>query len=101
ADVTQVASAIPCRNVHAAAEGDRQMGVVAADTLALGVGLRCRFRRPGVLVAELDVIVDEVAYGLNTTPPHGRRREAAPRHLEQALGVAVATAEEKLHRLVG
>src|SRR6201995_4722531 len=39
ADVAEIAGAIARRNVHAAAEGDRQMRIVAAHALALIVDL--------------------------------------------------------------
>src|SRR5215213_9064236 len=74
-DVAEIAGAIARRNVHAAAERDGEMGVIAADALAFRVSLP---RRPGgarVLVSEGDVTVDEVANRLNSGPARRRLLE--------------------------
>ena len=50
ADIAQIAGAIARRDIHAAAERDRQMGEVAADAFALGIA----FRRGAVGAGMLD-----------------------------------------------
>src|SRR6202022_1256696 len=63
ADVAEIAGAIARRYVHAAAERDGQMRIVPAHALALVEGLPGRLRGAGVLVAECDVTMDEIADG--------------------------------------
>src|SRR5574341_2584469 len=55
ADVTQVAGAVACRNVHAAAERDREMRVITADAGPFLEGLPGRLRGTGVLVPKGDM----------------------------------------------
>src|SRR5437899_4871813 len=72
ADVAQIPGAISRGNVHATAERNGQMRIVAADALAFLVRLP---RRPGgarMLVAEDDVAVNEIADRLHPGPT-GRR----------------------------
>jgi hypothetical protein len=95
ADVAQVTGAVARRDVQGAAERDRQVGVVPAHAGALVVGLPRRLGGPGVLVAEGDVLVDEVADGLDP-PPAGRPvAEEGPRHLGEPIGLAVAAAQQE------
>ncbi len=70
ADVAEVAGAVARGNVHAPAEGDREMRVVAADALPLREHLPRRSRRAGVRVVERDVVMHVVANGLH---PQGAR----------------------------
>jgi|SRR3954467_3354649 hypothetical protein len=59
ADVAEIPGAIARGNVHAAAERDGKMGIVAADALAFLISLPRRFAGACVLVSESDVMVDE------------------------------------------
>src|SRR6266511_5122460 len=95
ADFAEIAGAIARRNVHTAAEGDGEVRVVATHTLAFIEDLPGRHGRARVLVAEGDVAMDEIADRLDACPPRWRIFEEVPGHLGQALGLAVATAEEK------
>src|SRR5258708_3663963 len=95
ADVPEIAGAIARRNVHAAAERDGEVRVVATHTLAFIEDLPGRHSRARMLVAEGDVAMDEIADRLDARPPRWRLFEEVPGHLGQALGLAVATAEEK------
>src|SRR5216684_2693008 len=72
-DVTQVAGAVACGNVHAAAESDGQVGEVATDSGALVECLEGRLGHARMLVTESDVVVDVVADRLDARPS-GRRR---------------------------
>src|SRR5882724_3121776 len=78
ADVAEIAGAIARRNVHAAAERDRQMGIVAADAPAFIVGFPSRLGGAGVLVAECDVAMDEIADRLHPGPARLRVLEQFP-----------------------
>src|SRR6266480_4638819 len=95
ADVAEIAGAIACRNVHAATERDGEVRVVATHTLAFIERLPGGFGRARMLVAESDVAMDEIADRLDARPPGWRLPEEIPGHLGQAVGLAVATAEEK------
>src|SRR2546428_5634165 len=89
ADIAEIARAVASGNVHAAAECDRQMRVVAAHTFAFLESLPRRSRRSGILVAEGDVAMDVVADGLDAaggrggpcpqTPSQARPPAALPR----------------------
>jgi hypothetical protein len=48
-----------------------------------------------MLVAKGDVAMDEIADRLNARPPRWRLFQEVPGHVGQALGLAVATSEEK------
>ena len=100
ADVAKVAGAIARRNIHAAAEGDGEVRKVAADALAFVEDFPGRHRRARMLVAEGDVAMDEIADRLNACPARRRVAEEVPGRLGQAVGLAVAAAQEKNQRLV-
>ena len=71
ADITEIAGTIARRNVHAPAQGNREMGEVAADAASLMVRLKGSPGRSGVLVAEGDVLVHEITDRLHAPPPGG------------------------------
>jgi hypothetical protein len=71
ADIAEVAGAVTRRNVHAAAECDGQMGIVAAYAFAFVENFPRRHGGAGVLVAESDVTMDEIANGLHPRPASG------------------------------
>ena len=54
-DVTEIARAVTRWNIHAATEGNREVGVVAAHAHALIEGFESGLGRPGMLVAEGDM----------------------------------------------
>ncbi len=68
ADIAQVAGAVTRRNVETAAERDGQMREVPADPLPFGEGLRGGSGRPGISVIEGNVLVYEIADGLDACP---------------------------------
>src|SRR4029453_1401903 len=100
ADVTQIAGAIPRGNVHAAAEGDGQVGEVAADALAVGEDLQGGLRGAREFVAELDVLVDEIANRLHAPPAERGAGEQVPSDLGHLVGLAVPTSQEEHQRLL-
>src|SRR4029079_3418317 len=72
ADIAEITGAIARRDVHAAAKRDSEMREVAAHAPLLDIGIVGGAADMGVLVAELDVLVDEVADCLHQAPafPH-------------------------------
>jgi hypothetical protein len=95
ADIGHITSTIARRDLQAAAESDRQMCVVATNTVALYVCFRRGSGGAGVLVAEGDVVVYEVADGLHPRPAERRMSEEAPSLIGQAIGLTVAAAEQE------
>jgi hypothetical protein len=61
ADIAEVAGAVARRNVHAAAQRDREVSEVPAHAASLVMNILRRLGRAGVGVAENDAIVDIVA----------------------------------------
>ena len=53
-NVAQISGAVTCRNIHAATQGDSEMGKIAADALSLSHCLRCGARRFRLHVVEAD-----------------------------------------------
>jgi hypothetical protein len=100
-DVTDVPCAVPGRDIQAAAERERQMGVVTADPALLGVSLSGCAGRARVLVAERDMVVNEVADRLHPRPAGRCGSEQPPRLVRQAVGFAVPAAEQKQQRVYG
>ena len=77
------------------------MGEISTNALPLAIRLQCGSRWPRVLVAELDVLVDEITDGLDTTPAGGRLVEQRPGRLRKAVGLAVATPQQVHQSLFG
>ena len=101
ADVAEIARAVARRDVHAPAERDRKMGVVAADA-------RSSPRRPPTpswsaarAGSRTRCGVDEIADRLDATPAGRGVAEQLPGDRQQALGIAVAAPEQKDQRLLG
>src|SRR5687767_5044254 len=99
ADVAEIAGAIARRNVHAAAKRDGEVSVVTTHTLAFIEYLPRCHSRARMLVAEGDMTMDEIADPLDARPARWQLFEQLPSCLGQAIGLAVATAEEKDERL--
>src|SRR5271155_3246754 len=95
ADIAKIARAVARRDVHAAAEGDSEVRIVSADAGAIAVGFP---RRPGVarmFVAEGNVVVNVIAYGLHTGPAERGFLEQRPCDIGQPVGFAVAAAQQE------
>ena len=99
ADVAEIAGAIARRNVHAAAERDGEMGVVAADALALVVGFPRGLGGARMLVAERDVTMDVIADRLHPRPARRRILEQLPGDIRQPVGLAIPAAEQINQRI--
>ena len=63
-DITQIAGAVTGRYVQGAAEGDGQMGIIAAYAALVVIGFRSPARDPRVLVAESDAFMGLSIAGL-------------------------------------
>ena len=74
---------------------ERKMGEVAANAAALLVGLERGSGGAGMLVAEGDVIVHEIADRLDPRPAERRRSEQAPGLVGQPIGLAIAAAKQE------
>jgi hypothetical protein len=75
ADISEIARAVACRNVHAAAQRDCKMREIAANTNTLFVALRCSSVASCMVIAESDAIMHVIAYGLHALPSGGDRPE--------------------------
>src|SRR5262249_35722310 len=95
AETTKTPSAIAGRSGHAAAQCDRQMGKVAAYPAALDHDVGRRPGSAGVLVAKVNVGMNEIADRLHARPTRHRLTEARPRLLHQTFGFAVSAAEQE------
>ena len=77
------------------------MGEIAADPAPLDQRLGRAAHRRGVLVAELDPVVDEIADRLHALPAGRRGAEHVPGGLHQSVGLAVAAGEQEHQRIMG
>ena len=89
-DIPQTARAVPRRDVHAAAEGNREMGKVPAHAKAAVIGLQSRPGGTGVLIPKGKVLAGIVANCLDPRPAGGRLAEQRPRRVGQPVGLAIS-----------
>lgn len=101
ADIAEIAGAVACRDIHAAAEGDCQMREITANPMSLGKGLGCGAGRARVFVSEADMAMHEGANGLYPRPARLGIPEQPPGFLGQEIGVAVAASKKKDDRFRG
>ncbi len=95
ADVAEIAGGVSGGDIQAAEERDQQMGEIAADALALPVDIVGGFGRAGEFIAELNVVVDPVADGLNAGPAEGGVTEQFPGGITEVVGFAISAGEEE------
>jgi hypothetical protein len=93
-DITKIAGAIARWNVHATTQSHRKVCEIATHPALLGESVPCRARRPRVFVTEGQVLVHEIANGLDQRPPFGDIAKKRPSSLEQSIGFAISTTEE-------
>jgi len=98
-NVAQISGAVTCRNIHAATQGDSEMGKVAADALLLGHCLRCGARRFRLHVVEADMSVHEIADRLDAGPTGFRSLEKTPRFLRKKIGIAIPAPLQEHERI--
>ena len=77
------------------------MSIVPAHAGTIAVSFPGGPACPRVLIAEGNVLVNEVADGLNPSPAERRSSEQRPRDIRKPVGLAVATAQQENHRFVG
>lgn len=65
--IAEVTAAIACGNIHTAAKCDGKMRAIAADAFRLHIHIARSFARVREIVAELNVLMDKIAY----RPPSG------------------------------
>src|SRR5713226_4095669 len=92
--VTEIAGAISRWNVHAAAERDCKVRVIAADALALVENFPRRHGRACVLVTEGDVAMNEVANRMDPRPARCCLLKQLPCNVGKPVGLAVAAAKQ-------
>src|SRR5262249_267540 len=93
--------AIAGRDIHAAAQGYRQMGKVAANTDPFLMPVPSGSRRARVRVAEGYAIVYVVANCLDACPFRRQTTEQRPSGVRKTVGFAIPATQQKLQRLVG
>src|SRR6202044_2337564 len=101
AHVAEIARAIPRGNIHASAKGDSEVCEIAADTTPLVERLPGCSGGTRVFVAERDVIVNEIADRLDSSPARGGLSEQVPSDLQKFFRIAVAARKEKNEGLFG
>ena len=100
ADIAQVTGAVTRGDIHTATEGDGEVRVIAADAGPLLESLPGRLRGAGVLVTEGDMLMDEIADGLDAFPSGGRLAEEVPSYLGQQIGLAISAPQQEQHAAV-
>jgi hypothetical protein len=76
------------RNVHAAAESDGEMGEVAANAHPLLIGFIGGAGGAGILIAQRQMVADEVGDRLNPAPAAKCRFEQLPSNVSESLSVS-------------
>ena len=94
-DIAQIAGAVARRNIHAAAEGDGEMRVVAADAGPFVESLRGAAGGAGVLVVEGNMVMNVIADCLHARVAWSRAAEELPGRLRQQIGLAIAAAQQE------
>ncbi len=87
-------------NVHAAAQSDGEMGEVAANAHPLLIGFIGGAGGAGILIAERQMVADEIADRLNPSPAAKCRSEQLPSNVRKLVGFAITAAERKNQRVV-
>ena len=100
-DVSKVARSIPGGNVHAAAQGNRQVGKIATYTNSFMKRIECGPIIPRVAVSKVDVIVDKIADRLHPLPSGLCPAKRPPREVGQLLSFTVPAAQQKNENVVG
>ena len=92
-DVAKVSGAVSRRNIHAAAERDRQMSEVATDTYPFLVALgRCPVTS-GMVVSECDANMNVIADCLNPLPAAADPAEQRPCLIRKFLCIAISASQ--------
>ena len=97
-NIAQTASAVPGGNIHASAEGDGDVGVIAADARALVECLPSCSRGARLLIIEGDVIMHKNADRLHPRPTRSCVPEQLPRGYRKEVRLAIAAAQREHER---
>src|SRR6202045_4337162 len=84
--VAQKPIGVTRRNVHAAAESDGEMGEIAANAHPLLIGFIGGAGGAGILIAERQMVADEIADRLNSAPATRGRPEQLPCDVAKLVG---------------
>ena len=91
---------MPSWNVHAAAEGNGEVGKVPADAHSLIICLPGSAGRARALVIEVDEIVDIVANRLNAGPARRRAAEELPCRIGKHVRLTIAATHQEYQRFL-
>jgi len=92
-DVAKVTGAISGRNIHAAAERDRQMSEVATNTYPFLVALGRYPVTSGMVVSEFDANMNVIADCLNPLPAAADPAEQRPCLIRKFLCIAISASQ--------
>src|SRR6516164_4990132 len=99
ANVAKITGAIARRNVHAAAQGDCEMGKISTDATAFHMCIPRRLGRIRMLIAECKVAVYVVANSLNERPSLPHIAKFGPGEVHETIRLAIPAAKEIDERL--
>jgi hypothetical protein len=96
ANITQVARGVACGDIHAAAQGNRKMGKIAADANPLAKTIERGAIGASFQIIEAEMAMDEVANGLHLSPSSGNGAEGLPGEVHQlAVDFTVTARQDK------
>ena len=99
ADVPEVAGAVASGDVQAAAQGERQMRVIAAHAPPFIESLPRGLGGAGALIVKGNVLMHEIANGLHPRPSSWSLAKRSPGEIKQlGIAIAVAAGHEKRQR---
>src|ERR1700738_3886747 len=96
ANITQIARGVARGDIHAAAQGNREMGKIAADANPLAKTIQRRAIGASFQVIEAEMAMDEVANSLHPCPSSGSGAEGLPGEVKQlAVDFTVTARQDK------
>ena len=96
ANITQIARRVARGDIHAAAQGNREMGKIAADANPLAKTIERRAIGASFQVIETEMAMDEIANRLYPWPSSGSGAEGLPGEVKQlAVDFTVTARQEK------
>lgn len=100
-DVTKIARAITRRNVHTAAQRDREVSEIATDACLVGKAPVGGPQDVRLLVVEGYMVVYEVQDRCNAWPSRWRCRELSPGKIAEAVRIAITAAKQEDQDIIG
>ena len=96
ANITQIARGVARGDIHAAAQGNRKVGKIAADANALAKAFERGAIGASFQIIEAEMAMDEIANGLHPCPSSGSRAEGLPGEVKQlAVHFTITTRQDK------